>query len=55
MKFIVTGTSRISGERVNLTPPCEEETANLIARREMKKKPSKRAYLRIKAVPFKNK
>lgn len=46
--FCITGYSRLSEERVVITPPCSRDTAEKILKREMAKPAKKRYYLRMK-------
>jgi hypothetical protein len=45
--YVVTGVSRLTGQREVLTPPCFYATAKEIRDGEMRKPARKRVYLRL--------
>ena len=46
--YVVTGVSRLTGQRERITPPCFHATASAICDREMRRPARKRVYLRLK-------
>ena len=46
--YIVTGISRLTGQRESITIPCFRWTAQSICEREMQKPARKRDYLRLR-------
>lgn len=46
--YVVTGISRLTGQRERITPPCFHATASTIRDREMRRPARKRVYLRLK-------
>ena len=46
--YVVTGVSRLTGQRERITPPCFHATASTIRDREMRRPARKRVYLRLK-------
>ncbi len=46
--YIVTGISRLTGQRESITIPCFHWTAQSICEREMQKPARKRGYLRLR-------
>lgn len=50
--YVVTGISRLTGEREACTIPIHKSTAHLLCKRWMTKSARKRSYLRLRVEPY---
>lgn len=50
--YVVTGISRLTGEREACTIPVHKSTAHLLCKRWMTKPARKRDFLRLKVEPY---
>ena len=51
MKWVITGVSRLTGERVSLSVPMEKERGDRLLRLVQKRQHSGSAYSRLKLQP----